>query len=45
MCCVRVGKETRAVLPMTKESVMKQIVESKQPLGIVKDKSLNRDAY
>ena len=45
MCCVRVGKETRAVLPMTKESVIKQIVESKQPLGVVKDKSLNRDAY
>jgi len=45
ICCVKVGAETRAVLPMTKEDVIKQIKESKQPLGLVKDKSLNRDAY
>ena len=45
MCCIKLNYETRAALPMTKEDVIKHEIDNDNELSLVRDQTLNRDAY
>ena len=45
MCCIKLNHDTRAAIPMTKEDVIKHEINNQNEISIVKDQSLNKDAY
>ena len=45
MCCIKLNYETRAAVPMTKEDVIKHEMKNNNEIQLVKDQTLNRDAY
>ena len=42
---IKLNYETRAALPMTKEDVIKHEIDNDNELSLVRDQTLNRDAY
>ena len=45
ICCIKLNYETRAAVPMTKEDVIKNEMKNNNEIQLVKDQTLNRDAY